>query len=160
MDDIDLQQIINKTAFKQLLDIQIPSNINVHSISLIPNHPNTNQTSYNNNNDMNKDSNNQYNIMHDSDDDNTIIDSKHQKQQSSWDHTTFNSGVTTKNSEDIFILANKNMKLNADIIPLSKILGDNFDENPSNKLKKKKSKHKDIEINTTEMIPSGDYYIL
>lgn len=65
-------------------------------------------------------------------------------------------------ADDVFMLSGGS-KTRADIIPLSKILGDNFEDIPagssSSKSRsgksQKKSKRRSVEVNTVEMVPAG-----
>jgi hypothetical protein len=76
-----------------------------------------------------------------------------------WDHSTVTSGYTTKVSDDVFMLPSGS-KSQPEIIPLSKILGDTF-EDASGRARSGKtqgrrvSKRRGGEINVVEMVPAG-----
>jgi hypothetical protein len=85
--------------------------------------------------------------------------------QSYADISTVTTGVTTRNSDDVFMLSTGNRQ-SLDVIPLAKILGETYEEDFSlsrhrktrlskDKRKTGKVKHRHVEINNVEMVPAG-----
>ena len=175
--DIDITEIININAYQSIIKFDIYDNnkdsSNNDPISFLPHHirkvlSSPSSLDYNNNNSSNINSS----IYHDvvvNDDDDVDDDKNNQKSSSVWDLSTLNSGVTTKNSDDIFILTKGNNKLSTDVQPLAKLLGDSYEDRYNNdKMKEKKNKIKkdknhqnkynnnnNIHVNIIEMIPAG-----
>lgn len=163
--DIDLEKPLNESALDSLLSVDIPEGLNLNALSLV-------QAAQSFSHAYDSGPKSLFSLNPDGSRSGGLDEAQftdHAKPSgstsiSAWDHSTVNSGYTTRNSDDVFMLSNNNKK-NADIIPLSKILGDNFEDTtaPARKgsrsgkshKKGKSSKRRDPEVNVVEMVPAG-----
>ena len=177
--DIDITEIININAYQSIIKFDIYDNNKDSSsndpISFLPHHirkvlSSPSSLDNNNNNSSNINSSIYHDVVVNDDDDDVDDDKNNHKSSSVWDLSTLHSGVTTKNSDDMFMLNKGNNKLSTDMQPLAKLLGDSYEDRYNNdKMKEKKNKIKkdknhqnkynnnnnNIHVNIIEMIPAG-----
>ena len=166
-EEIDLEQPLNCSALDRLLATEIPENLNLSSLSLTQTHQPSNNAYASGNRSL-------YSQHADSADEGqlstqfseaTSINDQNRNSSSgpastaAGDHSTVTSGYTTKVSDDVFMLSS-NSKNNSEIIPLSKILGDTFEDSGiksrhGRSHKKSRSKRRTAEVNVVEMVPAG-----
>ena len=165
--DIDLEKPLNEDALDELLGIDIPEDLVLNSLSLV-HVPQNFHNAYDSGVSKGLYSQNPDGSRSGGLDEANFTDHAKPSATSStgaWDHSTVTSGYTTRNSDDVFMLSSNNTR-NADIIPLSKILGDNFEDisapagrssrgGKSHKKSKSSSKRRGAEVNVVEMVPAG-----
>lgn len=166
--DISLDRPLNETALDKLLSVEIPEDLNLNALTLVqvaaqaPNAYNSGArlTSAQGSGGYFEGSGRAH-----YDD---VGMSEHMagggttSSSVAWDPSAASSGYAARHPDDVFMLSS-GAKNNADIIPLSKILGDNFEDTApagsksrSGKSQKKgKSKRRSAEVNTVEMVPAG-----
>ena len=165
--DIDLEQPLDESALDELLGLDIPEDLNLNSLSLV-HVPQSFSNAYDSGV-----SKNLYTQNADGARPEEAIFTDHAKPSSTsimgaWDpsNSTVTSGYTTRNSDDVFMLSSNTNTKNSDIIPLSKILGDHFEDlagpagrtsrsGKSHKKSKSSSKRRNAEVNVVEMVPAG-----
>lgn len=165
--DIDLEQPLDESALDELLSLDIPEDLNLNSLSLV-HVPQSFSNAYDSGASKSLYTQNADGARPD---EATFTD--HAKPSSTsimgaWDqsNSTVTSGYTTRNSDDVFMLSSNTNTKNSDIIPLSKILGDHFEDltgpagrtsrsGKSHKKSKTSSKRRSAEVNVVEMVPAG-----
>ncbi len=166
--DIDLEQPLDENALDELLGLDIPEDLNLNSLSLV-HVPQSFSNAYDSGV-----SKNLYTQNADGSRSEEATFTDHAKPSSTsimgaWDqsNSTVTSGYTTRNSDDVFMLSSNTNTKNSDIIPLSKILGDHFEDftgpagrtsrsgKSHKKSKSSSSKRRSAEVNVVEMVPAG-----
>lgn len=165
--DVSLDHALNEQALDKLLSVEIPDDLNLNSLSLVHTAPQApNAYSSGARQAASSSGGSFFDVGRAQYDD--VGPSEHMSMSTGpapsnpgWDGSS--AGYSARNADDVFMLSS-NAKSNADIIPLSKILGDNFEDIPASSgsksrsgrsQKKGKSKRRSAEINTVEMVPAG-----
>eukprot|EP01038_Epipyxis_sp_PR26KG_P013128 gene13128-17595_t len=155
---LDLEVSYNSTALNNLLSMVIPDNLSLNNLTFVP----QNITNLNNNDSYASESK-LYKLL-----DNSIPNSNTDvpvpasnfpvaipNNSSSYN---YNSTASRSTADDIFMLGSNN-KTKENIIPLVKILGDNFEDIPNNshhsRKNKKGKKSKSKKVDMSEMLPAG-----
>jgi hypothetical protein len=157
-EEISLDAPLNSKALDKLLATEIPENLNLASLTLVQSSQSTfnayasgtrgqqGEGAFNSNSDRTPP---------------PAGDVGGDPSSRAGDHSTVTSGYTTKVSDDVFMLGSHHSKnSNPEIIPLSKILGDNFEDvgshaRGSKTRRKKAPKKRGGEVNVLEMVPAG-----